>query len=159
MDRYVRYVPFSVTASGAVDLAEILVGTGKRAVLRLVTAGTTGTADYGDAEAEGLELTVKRGVGHTAGSGGAAISVGEKATTDPATTLTGKTGNTSPATAGGGTLAVLHREAFNAQAGVVYQPPPELCPEFAAGESIIIGLSAPADAAPVSGVAVVEEMG
>lgn len=159
MDRYVRYVPFGVTASGAVDLAEILVGAGKRVVLRLVAAGLTGTADYGDAEAEGLELSIKRGVGHTAGTGGAAISVGERATADPATTLTGNAGSTSPATAGSGTLTVLHREAFNAQAGVVYQPPPELCPEFAAGESIVISLSAPADAVPVSGVVVVEEMG
>ena len=64
-------VPFSAVAvSVAQDLFEITVGTRP---IRLHEIVISESSDFGDSQAEGLVVSIKRGVGATAGSGSNSI--------------------------------------------------------------------------------------
>lgn len=143
------------TGVGAlVDLLEITAATGKPFYLHELIVGQT--SDYGDAAAEGLGLQIKRGVGHTPGTGGQSVTPAKHDTSGQAAGATAKQINTTQAT--GGTITVLRAEPWNVQAGDQYLPTPETRFLFAAGEACIISTTLPADSLTVMGTAVIEEI-
>jgi hypothetical protein len=153
-------IPFTavVSPAAAFDAFEIkspAVG-GYSFIVHEITLGQS--SDVGDAAAEGLNLLLKRGVGHTAGSGGTAVTPAPHSSIDPPSVLTATTMNTAQATAGGGTLTTIRAEAMNEQAGYLFLPLGEDRPVFGRGEALIVSVSAPADAITCSGNCIVEEI-
>jgi hypothetical protein len=143
-------LPLAATSvSAAVDLAEIVVPAGAMIVVRSAFFGQI--SDTGDAQAELLSITMKRGVGSTSGSGGSTQAASKHETGDAAFSTTPEIFNTTQAVAGGGSLTTLPIEAENVQAGWYYTPTPEELIYFGPGESIIFSQSAPADAITVVG--------
>lgn len=160
-------VQFSaVTVSTAAqDLFEIVAGTKP---LRLVEVVFSQNSDYGDAQAEGLTVQIKRGIGSTTGSGGSTPTAAPHRAGDTAFDGTCKANNTSQATAGSGSLTVLRSECFNVQGGYQYLQPSIYQPGgdderphyyFRTGETCVVSLSAPADALTASGTLVFEVIG
>lgn len=144
------------TSSGSlIDLCEILAATGKPFVLHEIVLGQT--SDYGDAAAEGTMISIKRGVGHTSGSFGMAVTPAPHMLSDTAAGATAEILNTTQAT--GGTITVLRAEAWNVQAGYQYLPTPETRIQFNPAEACIISVTAPADALTYVGTVVIEELG
>lgn len=148
-------VPFSAVAiSVAQDLWEIAAPAGKPFWLHEVVFGQT--SDYGDAQAEGLLVQIKKGVGSTSGSGGTTLTPPQHLTNDSASGITAELNNTTQAVAGGGSLTTIRSEPFNEQGGYQYMPTPETRILFLPAEVCIISLTAPADAITGSGTAVIE---
>jgi hypothetical protein len=146
----------AVSVSAAVDVFEVLAASGKPFVLHEVVIAQS--SDYGDAAAEGLSVLIKRATGsYTSGSGGSTATPAKHATNDAAAGPTAETNNTTQASAGSGTLTTLRAEAFNAQAGYQYLPPPEQRYVFLPAEACVVSITAPADALTLSGSLVFEE--
>lgn len=155
----IYYVTFeSQSVAVAMDLYEILAGTGKPFVLHRVTIGQS--SDYGDSQAEGAAIRIRRATsGYTSGSGGVTPTVGKGLTNDAAHGMTVEACNTTPAAVGSGTLTTLVADGFNLQAGWDWFPAPEHRITFLPGEALIVNLTnAPADAIITSGTVIVEEM-
>lgn len=152
------FVPFSATAvSAAVDLFEVLAATGKPFYLHSVMVAQS--SDYGDAQAEGLSILIKRATGsYTSGSGGSTVTPAKQSTNDAAAGPTAEVLNTTQAAAGSGALTTIWAEAFNVQQGFLYLPPEEQRPLFLAAEACVVSLTVPADALTVSGTLVFEEL-
>src|SRR4051812_41482079 len=120
-----RYtVPFTATAvTAAVDAFELLAATGKPFILREVVIAQS--SDYGDAQAEGLSVLIKRATGaYTSGSGGSPVTR-TKNTNTAASGITAEVLNTTQAAAGSGALTTIRAEAFNVQSGYQFLPTPE----------------------------------
>jgi hypothetical protein len=151
-------VPFSATSvSAAVDVFEVLAATAKPFKLHEVVIAQS--SDYGDAQAEGLSVLIKRATGsYTSGSGGSTVTPAKHLTNDAAAGPTAEVNNTTQASAGSGALTTLRAEAFNVQAGYQYLPPPEQRFDFLAAEACVVSITAPADAITLSGTLVFEEM-
>jgi hypothetical protein len=147
----------NVSVSAAVDVFEVLAATGKPFILHeLVLAQSS---DYGDAQAEGLIVDLKRATGsYTSGSGGSTATPAKHLTNDAAAGPTAETNNTTQAAAGSGALTTLRTEAFNVQAGYQYLPTPEQRITFLPAEALVVSLSAPADAISLSGSVTIEEL-
>lgn len=148
----------AVAVSAAQDLFELTAPSDAVCVILSCRVGQT--SDYGDSEAEGLQITLRRGNGATSGSGGsAATEVGLEAGFATAGAAV-EVNNTTQMTAGGGSLEVLHEEAFNAQVGWLYQPIPEERIVVSPSDLFTVALdSAPTDALTMSGTLVWEEIG
>ena len=153
---YVNFDNQAVTA--AVDLFEVLAGTGKPFVLHRVTIGQS--SDYGDSQAEGARVLIRRATsGYTSGSGGVTPTVGKALTNDASHGMTVEACNTTAAVAGSGSLTTLVADAFNWQSGWDWFPAPEQRPMFLPGEALIVNLpAAPADSLTMVGTAMVEEL-
>lgn len=155
-----RYtIPFSAVAvSAAVDVFEVLAAAGKPFVLREIVLAQS--SDYGDAQAEGLSVIIKRATGsYTSGSGGSTPTPG-KNTNTPAAGFTPEANNTSQASAGSGALTTIRAEAFNVQGGYQFLPTPEQAMDayfFLPTEAVVVSITAPADAITLSGTMEVEE--
>jgi hypothetical protein len=151
-------VPFSAVAvSAAQDLFEVQAATGKPFVLHEVIVAQA--SDYGDSQAEGLSVLIKRATGsYTSGSGGSTVTPAKHLTNDAAAGPTAELNNTSQASAGSGALTTIRTEAFNVQAGWQYLPTPEERLLFLASEAVIVSITAPADAVTMSGTLVFEEL-
>jgi len=151
-------VPFSATATTvAVDVFEVLAATAKPLVLYEIVIGQS--SDYGDAQAEGLIVLIKRATGaYTSGSGGSTVTPVRHLTNDAAVGATAEVMNTTQAVAGSGALTTARAEPFNVQAGWQYLPLPELRYTFLPAEACIVSLTAPADSITVSGTLVFEEL-
>lgn len=150
-------VPFSAVAvSAAQDLFEVVASSGKPFILHEVVAGQT--SDMGDAASEALQISIKRGVGSTSGSGGSTVTPAKHATNDAAAGPTAEINNTSQHAAGGGSLTTIRTETFNIQAGYQYLPTPEQRITFLAAEACVVSITAPADALTMSGTLVFEEL-
>ena len=151
-------VPFSAVAvSAAQDLFEVLASSGKPFILHEVVVAQS--SDYGDAEAEGLSILIKKATGsYTSGSGGSTVTPAKHATNDAAAGPTAEINNTTQASAGSGALTTIRAEAFNVQAGYQYLPTPEQRITFLAAEAVVVSVTAPADAITVSGTLVFEEL-
>lgn len=151
-------VPFSaVSVSAAQDAFEVLASSGKPFILHEVTLAQS--SDYGDAQAEGLSVLIKRATGsYTSGSGGSTVTPAKHLTNDAAAGPTAELNNTSQASAGSGALTTVRTEAFNVQAGYQYLPPPEERLLFLATEAVVVSITAPADAVTMSGTLVFEEL-
>lgn len=151
-------VPFSaVSVSTAVDVFEVLASTGKPFYLHEIIISQS--SDYGDAEAEGLNVLIKRATGsYTSGSGGTTVTPAKHNTNDASAGPTAETNNTTQASAGSGALTTVRAEAFNAQAGYQYLPPPEQRFFFLPAEACIVSITIPSDAITLSGTLVFEEI-
>ncbi len=113
------------------------------------------TSDHGDAQAEGLSLTVIRG--HTVGgSGGTSVTPAPLDPGDAAASFTAKVNNTTVASSG--TTASLYAGGWNLQAGAEKYFPEELRPRVKqSNTTLVVRMSAPADSITVNGVFWVEE--
>lgn len=151
-------VPFSATSvSAAVDVFEVLASTSKPFVLHEVVIAQA--SDYGDAQAEGLSILIKRATGsYTSGSSGSTVTPAKHNTNDAAAGPTAEVNNTTQASAGSGALTTIRADAFNVQAGYQYLPTPEQRLFFLAAEAVVVSITAPADAVTLSGTLVFEEM-
>jgi hypothetical protein len=150
-------VPFSATSvSAAVDAFEVLASASKPFVLHEVTIAQS--SDYGDAQAEGLSVLIKKATGsYTSGSGGSTVTPAKHLTNDAAAGPTAEVCNTTQAAAGSGALTTIRAEAFNVQAGYQYLPTPEQRITFLAAEAVVVSITAPADAVTLSGTLIFEE--
>ena len=147
----------AVAVSAAVDVFEVLAASGKPFVLHEVVIAQS--SDYGDAQAEGLSVLIKRATGsYTSGSGGSTATPAKHLTNDAAAGPTVETNNTTQASAGTGALTTIRAEAFNVQSGYQYLPPPEQRILFGASEACVVSITAPVDAITLSGTVVFEEM-
>lgn len=151
-------VPFAnVSVSVAQDLFEVLAASGKPFYLHEIVVGQS--SDYGDAEAEGLPILIKKATGsYTSGSGGSTPTAVKHSTNDAAAGPTPECNNTSQAAAGSGALTTIRADAFNAQGGFQYMPTPEQRVLFLPGEAVVVSIGAPADALTMSGTLVFEEL-
>jgi hypothetical protein len=149
----------AVAWSAAGDVLEIRAAAGRS--LRLIELVLGQSSDYGDAAAEGLITRIKRGVGHTAGTGGAALAADVNVHNHPPgqqdPSFTGAVANAVAAVAGAGTLTTLRTEAWNVQAGYYHGPREKSEFSFASEESMIVSLSGPADEITLCGYALIEE--
>jgi hypothetical protein len=151
-------VPFSaVSVSAAQDLFEVLAATGKPFYLHEIVIAQS--SDYGDAQAEGLSILIKKAAGsYTSGSGGSTPTAVKHATNDAAAGPTPECNNTTQAAAGSGTLTTIRADAFNVQGGYQYMPTPEQRILFLPAEACVVSITAPADAVTMSGTLVFEEL-
>jgi hypothetical protein len=138
------------------DAFEITAASGKPFWLHEVVIGQT--SDFGDAQAEGLPFIVKKGIGHTAGSGGQSVTPAKHLTNDAAAGATAKICNTTQAVVGAGSLTTIRGDGWNVQGGEQYLPTPETRILFLPAEACVISLAAPADALTLIGTAVIEEL-
>lgn len=149
-------VPFSAVAvSVAQDLFEITVGTRP---IRLHEIVISESSDFGDSQAEGLVVSIKRGVGATAGSGGSTVAPVRHGSGNTAPGATAKVNNTTQATAGGGSLTTIRSETFNVQSGYQYLPIQSQILAFLPGETCVVSTTVPADSLTMSGTLVFEEL-
>lgn len=115
------------------------------------------SSDVGDANAENLAIRVIRGF-TTSGSGGATPTPAPLNRSDTAAGFSAETMNTTVATTG--TTADLHTDVFNTQAGYMLWLPEGCEWELSqADTSLVVRLSAPADAVTMSGTLYVREQG
>lgn len=115
------------------------------------------TSDLGDAAEEILQLTIQRGF-TASGSAGAAGTVGKFNPADTAAGFTSEVRNTT--LAGTGTPDILHDDGWNVRVPYIYTPPDPwqfYCAQ--AQTSIVVRMSAPADAITIGGSLKIEEMG
>lgn len=159
MPRVVSYPVAGVSVSAAQDFFEVLAATGKP--FTLLGFNISQSSDYGDAQAEGEQVIIKRATGsYTSGSGGTTLAgsaAGKHATNDSNAGPTVEFNNTTQASAGTGTLTNLFADSFNLQAGYTYCPIPEMRFKFLPGEACIVSISAPADALTMNGTITIEE--
>ena len=156
MGRFYSVAFSAVSVSAAQDLFEVLAATGKPFALHEIVVEQS--SDYGDAQAEGLSILIKRATGsYTSGSGGSTVTPAKHLTNDAAAGPTAEINNTSQAAAGSGALTTVRAEAFNVQAGYQYLPPPEQRLFFLPAEACVVSITAPADAVTMSGTLVFEE--
>ena len=135
----------SQTISAVQDLLEVSLPTDL--IAEVTNIEFTQSSDYGDSQAEGLRLQLKRGAGTTSGSGGGSATVSAHQTGQGAHGLTAERNNTTQAVVGGGSLDTLFDKGFNIQVGCFYLPPPEQRFWFSPGEEIYVSLpAAPSDA-------------
>jgi len=117
-----------VTCSAGVarDVWEVLAGTAHVIVIHRIFIGNYGTAEFGDAKAQGMWPRLIRATGSfTSGSGGSGVTTASMDGIGGTNTFTVEGNNTTLAVAGSGTLTTLDNETFHAQAGWFYNPTPE----------------------------------
>jgi hypothetical protein len=147
-------VTFSAVAvSAAQDLVEVL--SAAAGVIDIHGYELFQTSDFGDAQAEGLQLQWIKGF-TTTGSGGTTVTPGLQSSRDGAATATCKANNTTLATAGTTTTYVAG--GFNAQGGADKWWPPEVRPRLRNAERGVLRMSAPADPITLSGTLYFEEL-
>ena len=145
-------------AGGDVDIAELLVPSNKVMILR--QARVTQSSDAGDAESEQMEITIRRGIGATSGSGGVGATFAQHDPGDAAAGITGELFNTTIATAGGGSLTDLLNEDENIHNGWYHAPAPDERYMFGGTNHLVIySPKTFADDITISGFIVVEEIG
>ena len=147
----------AVAVTAAQDLFEITApATGIVIVHRLIVSQSS---DFGDAQEEGLLLTLRRGA-TTSGSGGTTITPaagGAMENSGPAFTGVVEANITTVATTG--TITTLHAEVWNVRGVFDYLPTPECRPILSPSQRIVLNTTAPADSLTVSGTAVFEWLG
>ena len=147
----------AVSVSAAVDVFECLASTGKPFYLHEIVIAQS--SDYGDAQAEGESILIKKATGsYTSGSGGSTATPAKHLTNDAAAGPTVETNNTTQASAGTGALTTIRSDAFNIQAGYQYLPTPETRILFLPTEALVVSITAPTDAITLSGSLVIEEL-
>lgn len=152
----------NLPATNALDWFEVTPATNKPIRLVRLKLAQYGTADFGDAQDEGLGITIYRvPATATSGSGGSAAANGQKVhATDQASGFTFESMNTTVATTSG-TLEELMSDAFNVRTGIDLPFEPENRFEFVNGTFLVVrSLVGPADAiATWNGTLWVEELG
>lgn len=146
-----------VAVTAVQDFFEIKVAADQNMILH--ECHITQDSDAGDAQSEQLCVTLRRATGApTSGSGGSTNTPRPYDQGDAASGLTCEINNTTQLS--GGTVVVLHTEAFNVMQGLHYVPVPEGRATFRGQTYLVVRLeAAPADSLTMSGVLVVEETG
>lgn len=150
-------VPITAVASPAAifDLYEIRPADDKP--LEIIGMFLGQSSDVGDAASENLTIRVIRGF-TTSGSGGSAPTPSPLNRSDAAAGFTAETMNTTVATTG--TTVDLHNDVWNTQAGYMLWLPEGCEWELSqADTSLVVRISAPADAVTVSATLYVREQG
>lgn len=144
----------AVAVSAAQDLFEITPADDKPCEIVSLSIGQY--SDAGDAASELLGIQIIRG--HTTtGSGGSAPTPVPLNPNAAAAGFTAEVNNTTIASAG--TTTVLHSDAFNVQAGYSYIPPLDARPVVGQGNTtLVVRITAPADALTMNGTLVVREL-
>lgn len=144
----------AVAVSAAQDLFEITPADDKPCEIVSLSIGQY--SDAGDAASELLGIQIIRG--HTTtGSGGSAPTPVPLNPNAAAAGFTAEVNNTTIASAG--TTTVLHSDAFNVQAGYNYIPPLDARPVVGQGNTtLVVRITAPADALTMNGTLVVREL-
>lgn len=163
---YVKAVPFdqhgavyvcafSATAvTAAQDVFELNVAsTCKEARLREVRIAQY--SDAGDSAAEMLSVIIQKGY-TTSGSGGSEGTVNPMDARSAAAASTVEINNTT--VAADGTAITLCADAFNVQAGWLYQPGPSDRPRLVASDRLVVRITAPADSLTMNGTLIFEEI-
>lgn len=148
-------VTFSAVAiSAAQDLIEITPADDRP--VELVGWHIGQTSDAGDAQDELLQLVVVRG--HTvSGSGGTAVTPAPLISNDAAAGFAVEVNNTTIASSG--TTVTMYAGAWNVRAGSDVFLPEELRPRATqANTTLVVRMSAPADAITASGTFWVREL-
>src|SRR3990167_5918895 len=116
----------NLPATNAFDLVEITPADDKPIRLHAFFLGQSGSADFGDAQEEGLRIAIIRG--HTtSGSGGSAPTPRPLNRSDAAAGFTAEVANTTIASVG--TTHQLHEDCWNVRTPYIYMPTPEMRPE------------------------------
>lgn len=117
----------------------------------------TQSSDYGDAQAEGLQVLIKRGQ-TTTGSGGSTLT--PQSLGDQGITFAGTVKSNDTTKASVGTIVTVHADSMNEQAGWDFLPTPELrllCPPSV--RMTIELATTPADSLTMSGQLYFEYLG
>lgn len=150
-------IPLVPTAfTTAVDAFEIVASTGKPFVVHEVILGQD--TEFGDAQAEVLNVLFKKGIGSTSGSAGSTVTPMKHLTNDAAAGPTVEVMNTTQAAAGGGSLTTFRSEMFNVALGLQYLPPPEQRLTFLPAEAFVVSVTVPADSVTLTGSVIIEEL-
>lgn len=143
----------AVAVSAAQDLFEITPADDKPVNLLGLFIGQT--SDAGDAADELLQVSVIRGF-TSSGSGGSAPTPAPLDNIDAAAGFTAEVNNTSVATTG--TSVTLHTDTFNVRSGYQLWWTPEATPRATqANTTIVVRITAPADALTMSATLYVQE--
>ena len=166
LNNYVKAVPYdhfgpvyvvsftAVAVTAAQDVFELNVASTLRgAYLREVRIGQY--SDAGDTAAEMLSVLVIKGYTVT-GSGGGAFTPVPIDARSVAASSTAAINNTTVANTG--TALTLVSDAFNIQAGWLYQPGPSDRPRLAASDRLVVRITIPADSLTMNGTLVYEEL-
>ena len=151
----VSFAPTAVSASA--DFFELAPATNKPCVVHCCEIGQT--TDYGDAQAEGLGVTIQRGgTAFVSGSGGSVPTPVSIDATSSAAGATTEVLNTTVATFTAG--VTVYSTAFNVQSGWFYNPAPEdRITVTAANGALVVRVTTPADSITWAGTLVFEELG
>ena len=144
----------AVAVSAAQDIFA-LTPVGKTIVVHRIEVGqdTSETSEV-------LPIRLRRGVGATAGSGGAAVTPARLRPGAGTATCTVARNNTTAAVVGSGTLTTVARRTFNVVTGFVGDPAPEQRVIVSPGQTLLVNLpTAPGAALTVSAEIIFEELG
>lgn len=114
--------------------------------------------EVGDAAEEKLNWTVALWVGATSGSGGTTSTPQRTRSGGTAAAFTAEIRNTTQATGSGGSLTVVHRDAFEVRQGLDFVWTPDSIITCKASEALIVAVSAPADSTTMTATAYVAEL-
>lgn len=144
----------AVAVSAAQDLFEIVPADDKPCEIVSMHIGQY--SDAGDAAAELLGISIIRGF-TASGSGGSAATPAPMNPNAATAGFTAEVNNTTVATTG--TTTTLHSDSWNVQAGYNYIPPLDARPVVGQGQtSLVVRITAPADALTMNGTLVVREL-
>ena len=143
----------AVTVSAAQDLFEIV--SPAAGVIEIHGYELFQISDFGDAQAEGLQLTWIRGF-TTTGSGGSAATPGQRSSRSSAALATCEVNNTTLATTG--TTVTYMAGGWNVQGGAEKWWPPEARPVLRNSERGVLRQTAPGDPITMSGTLYFEEL-
>lgn len=147
MARVYTVIFSAVAVSAAQDLFELTPADDKPIAIIGIELGQT--SDYGDANDEGLQLSIIRGF-TTSGSGGSAPTPGVLNPADTAAGFTAEVNNTTVATTG--SSVTLWTGAWNIRAGYMNKwSAEERFWATQANTTIVVRMTAPADAITMSG--------
>lgn len=150
-DRNVFTVSFSnITVSAAQDLFQLTAPTGFR--LEIVDVRFGQISDAGDAAAELLAVTIKRG--GVAGSGGSAVTPVQ---TRAAGRIAGTTAARNNTTQSAGTTLIS--DVWNVMAPYLYRPGEAERITVEPGQIVAVGITAPADSLSMYGSITFAEVG
>ncbi len=142
-----------VSVAAAQDLFELLAPADMIVVLHSVRIGQA--SEEGDAQSEMLSIQIQKYTG-TSGSGGSSPTIVPHVKSDTAATSVVEANNTTEAT----TLLTLISDAWNVQAGYLYQPTPEERIVLSPSTGLVItSPDVPADAITMNGTITFEEIG
>jgi hypothetical protein len=148
------------SVSVAQDLLEIIAGSNRSIRIHQVIIGQS--SDYGDSEAEGVQIRFLRYSGsYASGSVGTTGVDRDPYGSDdlPAADAVAERNNTTIAAIGTGQEDILIDDVMNVQAGYNWLPTPELRPDIAGTDAFVVRVvTAPTDALTMCCTVLFEEM-
>lgn len=138
----------------AEDLVELTAASTRSIRIHEVIIGQS--SDYGDAEAEGLEVTLLRYIGAFTSGNGTSVTPSLYGSDDlPAADATAERNAGTLAT--GGTAQTLMEDVMNIQAGFHFLATPELRINVAPTDAFVVRISAPTDSLTMCCTVIFEE--